>query len=114
MEYLFYRYGWDAPVDDTLFEKINQVISIKKLLEECIQLADTLQDKLDSDQDAFLTTAEILTLAESVQKLYGELSSFSLSDFSTLPEPLNEDDFWSDFGEQLLDDLQETYLRVLF
>ncbi|MEO8415173.1 MAG: DUF6603 domain-containing protein [Ginsengibacter sp.] len=114
MEYLFYRYGWDAPVDDDLFLQINKVVSLKKLSDDCIQFGETLEAKIESDSNTSLSEADISSMANFAQKLYQELSAFKLSDFTTLPEPLNDAGFWSDFGDQLLDDLQETYIRVYY
>ena len=112
VEYLFYRYGWNLKLDDELFGKINQGLGFKDQLQLCIDQATELKHKLDTDPNATLGPDDISTLASSAQKLFSALASFSVSDFSTLAAPLNNADFWSDVSEQLLDDLQERYIRI--
>ena len=114
MEYLFYRYGWNLTLDDELFGKINQGLGIKDQLQQCIDQATALKQKLDTDPNATLGPDDIAALASSAQKLFSALAAFSVSDFSTLAAPLNNAEFWSDVSEQLLDDLQETYLRIYY
>ena len=51
-------------------------------------------------------------LASALDKAIQAVSGFQAASLGGLPAPLDADEFWTDIGEHLLDDLLEEYLRI--
>jgi hypothetical protein len=112
LEYLFYRYGWQISLDDPTFNKIDQALAFKAPLQQFIQTAEGLQQKLNASADATPSAQDVASLVASAALLVDALSKFKLSDLTGLAHPLGDPAFWENIGEQLLDDLLEEYLRI--
>ena len=109
LEYLFYRYGWDAVMDDAAFARIQQTATIIAPIEQFATTAETLRPKLASGS---LDAADVEALGKSAATLIRALAGFSLPDLSGLADPFGRADFWESIAEQIFDDLLEQYLRV--
>ena len=109
LEYLFYRYGWDAVMDDAAFARIQQTATIIAPIEQFATTAEALRPKLAVGS---LDAADIETLGQSAATLIRALAAFSLPDLSGLADPFGRADFWESIAEQVFDDLLEQYLRV--
>ncbi len=112
LENLFYRYGWNAGLDDSAFGKASRILRAKEEIEEFLAMAGPLRTRLDQSPDANLTTEEVIALAEAADALIEALTAFDDASLAELLEPLNSRDFWNSIVEHLLDDLLEEYLRV--
>ena len=112
LEFLFYRYGWTVTLDEATFNQIQQAAAIRQPLEQFLDLAQQLQEKLDANPEAELDAAEILSLIEASGALIRAMAAFEIGGISGLPAPLNEAAFWENLSEHLFDDLLEEYLRV--
>ena len=60
LEYLFYRYGWNAAMDDAAFARIQQVAGVITPLNNFIQVAEPLRQQLEANPDAQLGAADAL------------------------------------------------------
>jgi hypothetical protein len=109
LEYLFYRYGWDAVMDDAAFARIQQTATIIAPIEQFATTAEALRPKLAVGS---LDAADIEALGQSAATLIRALAAFSLPDLSGLADPFGRADFWESIAEQVFDDLLEQYLRV--
>jgi hypothetical protein len=113
LESLFHRYGWIAPLERPVFDRILQVSGLTEPLDGFLQAADRVQQRLDADPaGGSLQEAEVAALVQSGTSLIRALATFDLSSLSGLAEPLRSDEFWESIGEHVLDDLLEEYLRV--
>lgn len=118
LEYLFYRYGWNATMDDAAFTRFRQAATIITPIEQFVQTAEALQQKLAAGGGApaagggALGPADLEALGQSAATLIRALAGFTLTDFSGLSDPLDRADFWESIAEQVFDDLLEQYLRV--
>ncbi len=109
LEYLFYRYGWDAVMDDAAFARIRQTATIIAPIEQFATTAEALRPKLAAGS---LDAADIEALGQSAATLIRALAAFSLPDLSGVADPFGRADFWESIAEQVFDDLLEQYLRV--
>jgi Family of unknown function (DUF6603) len=110
LEYLFYRYGWDATMDDAAFTRFREAATIIAPIEQFAQTAEALRTKLDSGSD--LDAFDIEALAGSAGVLIKALAEFGMPNLSGLADPLDRPEFWESVAEQIFDDLLEQYLRV--
>jgi hypothetical protein len=62
LENLFYRYGWNAGLDDSAFGKASRILRAKEEIEEFLAMASPLRATRQSP-DANLTTEEVIALA---------------------------------------------------
>jgi hypothetical protein len=112
IEYLFYRYGWRVPIDEAVFNKIDQALSFKTSLEKFFEVAGPISERLLSDPKSGVSLQEAGELGKTGEPVISAIADFNLTSFSDLPEPLNTEDFWKDIGEHLIDDLLEEYVRI--
>src|SRR5947207_8108720 len=112
LEYLFYRYGWNAAMDDAAFARIQQVAGVITPLNNFIQVAEPLRQQLEANPDAQLGAADALALTQAAVSLIRALAEFKLSDLSGLADPFGRADFWEDVAEHIFDDLLEEYMRI--
>ncbi len=113
LESLFHRYGWIAPLERPVFDRLLQVSGLTEPLEGFLQAADRAQQRLDADPaGGSLQEADVAALVQSGTSLIRALATFDLSSLSGLAEPLGSDEFWESIGEHVVDDLLEEYLRV--
>jgi hypothetical protein len=110
LEYLFYRYGWDATMDDAAFARFQQAATIIAPIEQFTQTAEALRTKLETGTG--LGPADIEALAGSAAVLIKALAEFGMPDLAGLADPLDRPEFWESIAEQVFDDLLEQYLRV--
>jgi hypothetical protein len=113
LEQLLFRYGWSIVLGDALFEAIDERSNVRTPVEEFLQKAKVLQQSLDETGD-FPTDEQLIDLADSAQRALRAIAGFELSSFASLPEPLNQAEFWLDVGAHLVDDLLEEYVRVYY
>jgi hypothetical protein len=114
LEYLFYRYGWNIFLQDSIFSEINQIAGLPALLQQLFTQADALEQKIANDPNYSLSTQDIEGILSTAKQIYTVIKGMETADISTLISPLNSSDFWVDIGEQLLNDLQETFLRIYY
>jgi Family of unknown function (DUF6603) len=112
LEYLFFRYGWNATMDDAAFARFQQAAPFIQPLEQFAQTAGALRQKLATDGAQGLDPSEVATLAESAATLVRALIQFGPPNLNGLPDPLAKPEFWESIAEQVFDDLLEEYLRV--
>lgn len=112
LEHLFHRYGWVAPTDLPVFERIRDTLSVVAAIEDFLATAETLQQTLDENPDADLDAGDIAALLEVADPLIRALAEFELPDLTDLAEPFGRPDFWESIADHLLDDLMEEYLRI--
>jgi hypothetical protein len=113
LESLFHRYGWIAPLEQPVFDRIVQVSGLTGPLDGFLHAADVVQARLDADPaGGSLQEADVAALAQTGTALIRALAAFDLSSLSGLPAPLSSDELWESVGEHVLDDLLEEYLRV--
>ena len=110
LEYLFYRYGWDATMDAAAFARFRQAAIIIAPIEQFTQTAEALRAKLDAG--ASLDPADVEALAGSAAVLIKALAEFGMPSLEGLSDPLSRPEFWESIAEQVFDDLLEQYLRV--
>jgi len=112
LEFLFSRYGYKVQLDESIFGGIQAVSDIATETEEFFNAASVIEDRLESETNSDLQPEEIINLAQSGFQLYSMLTKFDTTNFSTLPPPMNTDDFWKDVADHLLDDLLEKFVRI--
>src|SRR5262245_7401265 len=114
MEYFFYRYGWTVSLDDDAFAQVNQLSAVKTPLEQFLAAAEALREKLDSSPEGSVGIDEFAALADPAERLFTALAAFNVSNLTSLVEPLNKPEFWSDIASHVLDDLLAQYLRIYY
>jgi len=112
LEYLFYRYGWTAPMDDAGLTRFRQVATVIAPLEQFVQTAQSLRQKLAANPEASLDASDVATLADAAAHLIRALAEFKPSDLGGLSDPFARAEFWESIAEQVFDDLLEEYLRI--
>ncbi|HWC01250.1 MAG TPA: DUF6603 domain-containing protein [Methylomirabilota bacterium] len=112
LEHLFHRYGWIAPLDQPVFDRVRQAAGVTAPIEQFLVTADTLQQRLDADPDAGLGVTDLAALAQGAEALLRALAEFKPSALTGLAAPLDRAEFWESIGEHVVDDLLEEYLRV--
>src|SRR3954471_14870308 len=112
LEYLFSRYGWNATMDDAAFARVRTAAAFVAPLEQFLQIAEPLRNKLAANDAASLEPSEIIDLAGASLTLVRALVELRPPDITGLADPLARPEFWESIAEQLFDDLLEEYLRV--
>lgn len=110
LEYLFYRYGWNATMDDAAFARFRQSATVIAPVEQFTQTAEALRAKLQAGTG--LDPGDVEAVAGSAAVLIRALAGFGMPVLDGLPDPLSRADFWESIAEQIFDDLLERYLRV--
>lgn len=110
LEYLFYRYGWNVPLDEPVFNSISNQLSFKNSLELFLSQAEALHEELETEPGDISIT-RLSNLAASGHALLKDIAGFSIQDLTGLGEPLSRVDFWTEIGDHLLDDITEQYFR---
>lgn len=110
LEYLFYRYGWNATMDDAAFARFRQEATVIAPVEQFTQLAEALRAKLQAGTGP--DPGDVEAVAGSAATLIRALAGFGMAGLDGLPDPLSRPDFWDSIAEQIFDDLLERYLRV--
>jgi len=108
LEELFYRYGWDVPLEEEVYNRINQATTIKESFEGFFQRVEVILEKRSNNQEIKLE--DFTELASKAEPIIQFISNFEIEEFTGLPEPLGEKDFWQDIVGHLFDDLIITYL----
>jgi hypothetical protein len=110
LEYLFYRYGWDATMDDAAFARFRQAATIIAPIEQFVQTAEALRAKLDGGGS--LAVSDVAALTGSATALIKALAAFGMPNLEGLADPLGRPEFWESIAEQIFDDLLVQYLQV--
>ena len=110
LEYLFYRYGWDATMDDAAFARFRQAATIIAPIEQFVQTAEALRAKLDGGGN--LGVSDVAALTGSATTLIKALAAFGMPNLEGLSDPLSRPDFWESIAEGIFDDLLVQYLQV--
>ena len=111
LEYLCARYGWRISLDETVFGTITEGLEVREALQGFLDVAGPLRQKLNGGVTN-LSVEDIASLARALDTLIQAISRFKAAATGGLPAPLNDEAFWKDIGEHLLDDLLEEYLRI--
>ena len=106
VEYLMYRYGWSASLDDAGLASFRQVATVIAPLESFVTQAEAARGKDE------LSNEEIATLVASASNLVRALSAFSPASTAGLADPFGRAELWESVAEAIFDDLLEEYLRV--
>jgi hypothetical protein len=112
LEYLFYRYGWNATLDSATMSRIQSDLTVVAPLEAFATVAENLEAKLAANPDAQLSAADVESLLQAAGPLVAALAQFKLPDLSGLADPLGRPEFWESIAENIFDDLLEEYLRI--
>jgi hypothetical protein len=110
VEYLFYRYGWDATMDDAAFARFREAATVIAPIEQFTETAEALRTKLATDGS--LGPSDVEALAKSAMTLTKALAAFGMPNLEGLADPLSRPEFWESVAEQVFDDLLEQYLRI--
>lgn len=111
LEFLFYRYGWVVPLDEINLDIKTHFSDLQANISRFLENAEVVQKAL-ATRDATSSSSAIIDLTISATTVIKSIAAFNISNQATLPAPLNQQAFWEDVSEQLLDDLLETYLRI--
>jgi hypothetical protein len=112
LEYLFYRYGWTASLDEAAMARIRQELAVVTMLDAFVKTAESLREKRAANPDADLSLEDVGSLAQSAAALIRALAEFKMPDLTGLADPLARTDFWESVAENVFDDLLEEYLRI--
>jgi hypothetical protein len=110
LEYLFSRYGWRVSLDETVFNAVSQGLAARDALQQFLDLSGSLRPKLEGGVTN-LSPEDIASIARALDGAIQAVTRFKAAMLGGLPPPLNDEAFWKDIGEHLLDDLLEEYLR---
>jgi hypothetical protein len=111
LEYLFSRYGWRVELDETVFATVSEGLAAKEALQAFLDVAGAMRRKLAIGVGS-LSPEDIAQLARALDAAIQAVSGFKAAALGGLPAPLDDEAFWKDIGEHLLDDLLEEYLRI--
>ncbi len=111
LEHLFDRYGWRVELDETAFAALSEGLAAKEALQEFLDVAGPLRRQLAGGATN-LSPEDVAALARVLDAAIQAVSGFQAATFGGLPAPLDDEAFWTDIGEHLLDDLLEEYLRI--
>jgi uncharacterized protein DUF6603 len=111
LEHLFARYGWRVVLDETVFAAASEGMAARGALQEFLDVAGPLRHKLDGGASS-LSVEDIASVARVLDAAIQAISRFTAATLGGLPPPLDDDAFWKDVGEHLLEDLLEEYLRI--
>ena len=111
LEYLFSRYGWRVELDETAFAALSEGLAAKEALQEFLDVAGPLRQQLAGGASG-LSPEDVAALARALDAAIQAISGFQAATLGGLPAPLDAEEFWTDIGEHLLDDLLEEYLRI--
>jgi hypothetical protein len=114
LEYLFYGYGWNIAFDQALLDKVNQLIGLQPVIEQLFQAAESIEQKMASDPNYTPSEGDLKSILDLATKIYQVIENLQTADLSSLPPPMSTAAFWEDVSEQLLNDLQETFLRIYY
>jgi hypothetical protein len=111
LEFLFSRYGWRVELDDTVFAALSEGLTAKDAVEEFVAVAGPLREQLAGGATS-LGPDDVEALARALDAAIQAVTGIQAAARDGLPAPLDTEDFWTDIGEHLLDDLLEEYLRI--
>ena len=111
VEYLFSRYGWRVELDETAFAALSEGLAAKEALQQFVEVAGPLRRQLAGGATS-LSPDDVTALASALDTAIQAVSGFQAASLGGLPAPLDAEEFWTDIGEHLLDDLLEEYLRI--
>lgn len=99
------HYGWDATIDPSSMAAIETAFAVHSLIETAIEKVDEL---ISGDGDRLQATIELLQALKPVVERIYRLSTTSTGG---LPFPLDQNQFWNEIGEHLIEDLLANYFE---
>jgi hypothetical protein len=111
LEFLFSRYGWRVELDDTAFAALSEGLAAKDAVQDFLAVATPLRQQLAGGATS-LGPDDVAALARALDATIEAVAGIQTAARGGLPAPLDAEEFWTDIGEHLLDDLLEEYLRI--
>jgi hypothetical protein len=111
LEYLFHRYGWVTPLDETTYPQVRDATGVVVPLAQFLAAADPIRERMESDPDAGPTGPEVAALLESSAAMFRALVSIG-SGAGALGAPFDRAELWESVAQHVLDDLIDDYTRA--
>ncbi len=105
-EMLMLELGWHVNIDASQFTDLVSIIDIIQNFQEIRYCLDNLKNK-----DHEIDIQKIETLISAISDTLNKIKSLKSADFSTLASPINQQIFWEDISESLVDYLIIKYLE---
>src|SRR5688572_5471527 len=102
IEYLCFKYGWNLPLDDAVFTKLDQSLQIKTILLNFFEEASLLEAKMESNGGKLPDPTEMMPFISASQKLIKAVADLKPNELNNLPDPFKQPEFWSDIAKHLL------------
>ena len=112
LEYLFSRYGWRVSLDETVFGAISEGLAAREALQEFLDVAGPLRRQARRRRHQSERRGRRVARSRARRARSRPSAASRRRHTGGLPAPLNDEAFWNDIGEHLLDDLLEEYLRI--